>query len=274
MVGVVDVGEIGNNLEMLMTKQRNRPLATHVLQLCFNGFKGFRWPIAFFATRTAKSFTMYPIIWEAVNLLDQHGFYVDYIALDGASTNRSLINMHFHGNPRHHLFPTQDPADPTHNLVFLQDIKHTFKKIRNSMFSSRASNADKIGIQSARYLLLDDQPIVWEMLEAAYRYNTRFGIRLHKRLAREHIVLDGSAKMRNHLAEDVLNSDMILLVEALRDSGEYVDYPLGTLLNLLRHTSSLITIFKDKRPICNMSDDRLKSIENDLLFLISGRTIS
>lgn len=266
VVGVMDMGEIGNNLETLMTGKRDRPLATHVLQLCFNGLKGFRWPIAYFASRTAKAFTMYPLIWEAVDKLHQHGFTVDYIALDGASTNRSLINMHFPTNPRHHSFTTLNPSYPAHKVVFLQDIKHTFKKIRNSLFSSRLENKDKSGVRGARYILLDDKPVVWDMFEAAFAYNTRFGIRLHKRLTREHIMLDGGAKMRNHIAEHVLNSDMIILIEALRESGECLDFSLDPLLKILKHTSNLVNVFNDKRPICTLQDSRLQTIKDDLSF--------
>lgn len=54
--------------------------------------------------------------------------------------------------------------------------------------------------------------------------------------------------MRNKLAKDVLGKEMFHLIT----------------IQLLQNTSQLIEIFKDHRPIINISDDRLKPLEDTL----------
>lgn len=63
--------------------------------------------------------------------------------------------------------------------------------------------------------------------------------------------------MRNQLAEEVLNKQMLHLMltyaETLKDSAY-----LSSTIALLQHTSTLIANFRDPRPITDLSDVRLK----------------
>lgn len=263
IVGLTDYGNFVNELNIVLTRKLEKPLATHVLQFAFNGYSGFRWPVVYFGTNTASAYQIYPLVWEAVDKLGQFGFSVDYIGMDGAATNRAFINMHFKDNPRSHNFTTMDPYDNTHEIVFMQDIKHTIKKVRNSMYSSREENKWKSAV-SERYLLINDQPVLWDMFEAAASLNERYGIRLHRKLTREHIYLDSMAKMRNSFAEQVLSDDMLSLVQALKESGEYNGEPLDELIGLLHHTSDMVTFFHDTRPVVGMSDPRLQTLRKNL----------
>lgn len=67
--------------------------------------------------------------------------------------------------------------------------------------------------------------------------------------------------MRNHLAEDVLDSNMLNLMI------EYVKYhphekaQFDGPIQLLRHTCILVDIFKDSRPIKEQSDKRLLDLK-------------
>jgi hypothetical protein len=65
--------------------------------------------------------------------------------------------------------------------------------------------------------------------------------------------------MRNHLAEDVLNSDMLYLMKKYQLSltdGSYLDKTI----ELLELTSKVISMFRDRRPITDMSDSRLECL--------------
>lgn len=104
------------------------------------------------------------------------------------------------------------------------------------------------------------------MLQAAYEYNKRFGIRIHRYLTQDHVYLDNASKMRNRLAEQVLSTDMLHLVKALRDSGEYLDHSLDSLIELLENTGNVVSVFSDKRPISSVQDTRLTSISDNLSF--------
>jgi hypothetical protein len=66
--------------------------------------------------------------------------------------------------------------------------------------------------------------------------------------------------MRNQLAEDVLNNEMLYLMrcyQASLKSGAI----LNSAIKLLEQTSTLIDIFRDKRPITSMADARLSKLK-------------
>jgi hypothetical protein len=52
-----------------------------------------RWPVVYFASCTAKAHELYTTFWECVDKFDEFGFTVDYVMLDGASTNSAFLNM-------------------------------------------------------------------------------------------------------------------------------------------------------------------------------------
>ena len=66
--------------------------------------------------------------------------------------------------------------------------------------------------------------------------------------------------MRNHLAEDVLNSDMIhamkMYQQALGEKGQV----LNGVVEMLEQTSKMVEIFRDMRPIKSVYDTRLKTL--------------
>ena len=252
-------------LDYVTHKPQQKKLATHVLQLTFTGFGGFRWPVAYFGTATANAYHIHSIFWEAIDILGQYGFTVDYCNLDGATTNRAFMKMLL---PKDYQicndFSASDVFDTSHKVVIMQDVKHVIKKIRNSIFSSKLANKYKTDI-SSRYILMDGKPIVWDTFEAAAKYNIKFGIRIHNKLSNESINLTPTSKMRNGLAENVLDNNMLNLVSAYRDTNE-ADYDLSGMINLLQHTSKLIKIFHDTRPICSMEDERVKDVHECAMF--------
>jgi hypothetical protein len=67
--------------------------------------------------------------------------------------------------------------------------------------------------------------------------------------------------MRNYLAEDVLNSTMLnsfkIYKENLGEKGQI----LNGVIEFLEHTSQLVAIFRDGRPIKEMSDTRLNQLK-------------
>ena len=259
LVGFVDMGDLGNKLEKF--NRSGLPLATHSLQYVFAGFTGFRWPVAFYASRTATSHQLYVTFLEVLEALLLAGFTVDYLSMDGASTNRAFTNLLFPGPPRDQEFLAVNVFNLDHSYAVLQDIKHCLKKIRNSLEASRECNLAK-----GRYLKVDGQPVLWEFWEKAFLFNSKYGLRLHNKLTKDHIYLTNTLKMRNHLAEQVLSRDMLSLMKAYRLS---LDEPrhLDSAVKLLEQTSLLVTIFTDcRRPIHNLTDNRLQTIRDIVKF--------
>ena len=66
--------------------------------------------------------------------------------------------------------------------------------------------------------------------------------------------------MRNHLAEQVLDSEMLNLMSEYRKSLGEKGACLEGATELLQKTSSLINIFHDFRPIKSMEDERIPQL--------------
>ncbi|KAL4229198.1 hypothetical protein ACF0H5_012237 [Mactra antiquata] len=122
----------------------------------------------------------------------------------------------------------------------------------------------KSGILSNHTRLLTVQnglTIHWEMFVNSYKWDTQNSLQLHRKLTNEHIYPDTNQKMRNYLAEDILNKKMLHLIKqyqsSLSDQGQY----LKGVIELLENTSQLISIFRDMRPVKELSDSRLTTLQ-------------
>ncbi|CAC5362859.1 unnamed protein product [Mytilus coruscus] len=71
--------------------------------------------------------------------------------------------------------------------------------------------------------------------------------------------------MRNHLAAEVLNTDMLYLMKCYQSTLENPE-SLASTVEILENSSILVDIFLDKRPINNLQDPRLQKLKNVLLF--------
>ena len=250
-----------NNLYKVTRKSDTPEIATDILQVTFNGFNGFRWPIAYFPTTKANPAQLWNIFWEGVDIMDQYGFEVLYCSLDGASTNRSFMHMHFDRSIKESLFTTRNIYNSSQPMFLIQDIKHVLKKIRNSVSASSTNS-------KVRCLVLNDLPILWDYWVQAYHYNSSFVLRIHPKLTKEHVYLTNASKMRNKLANQVLDSDMLRLMKAYQQSlPEVRRSSLNSAISFLQKTSTLVDIFHDcKRPVVDIHDSRLVTIGEVLNF--------
>lgn len=72
--------------------------------------------------------------------------------------------------------------------------------------------------------------------------------------------LSNQSKMRNHLAEDVLNAEMLnLMLQYQQYLGEKGNVLTGV-IELLQQTSLMIRIFRDMKPIITTDDSRLTDL--------------
>ena len=93
------------------------------------------------------------------------------------------------------------------NLKF----QHNIKKIRNNIEKS----SDRAG-QGTRCLLIDGHKILWEDFKKCYEWDQEsHSLPIHQKLTHCHFQLDPASKMRNFLAEDVLNKRMLELMEVM-----------------------------------------------------------
>ena len=73
--------------------------------------------------------------------------------------------------------------------------------------------------------------------------------------------------MRNHLAEDMLDSNMLFLMKKYRDSLLRPE-ALNGVVKLLEVTSTCIHIFRDKQPVTEVSDAKLLQARECLQFFV------
>ena len=201
-------------------------------------------------------------------MLCERGFTVDYVMLDGASTNRTFTGMLFHGPPADSAWMFHDIFDRHHQICAIQDIMHCIKKLRNNIESSKAEHKAAPG----RFLILNENPILWNHWEGCFNFNCQSGFRIHHRLSKEHMEITPASKMRNKLAKDVLEREMLYLMKAYQQTLENPD-SLSSSILLLEHTSILVDIFCTKnRPISELSDGRLKQLKTASQFFLSWKT--
>lgn len=80
------------------------------------------------------------------------------------------------------------------------DYSHVIKKIRNNISKSGTETNCK------RHLKLGDHFIEWSHFRQAYLWDiSTHPFPVHHKLSQDHIYLTSEAKMRNHLAEQILN---------------------------------------------------------------------
>ena len=255
--GLVDMGSLAEDLYLLNQHKNELRVATHVLQFLFLSYDGFRFPFAYFPSTGANVSELYLTMWEAIAKLATYDFTIDYVCLDGASNNRALQMLHFESKDeaKSKNFTATNPYGDN-QVTLIMDYSHNIKKLRNNI------NASGNHELCTRKLSIDDKFIVWNHWMEAFLWDrSHNSMRVHQKLTNEHIFLTNVSKMRNHLAEEVLNKDMLHLMKVYQQSLAEGSY-LNKTVELLEHTSAIIELFRDRRPISDLSDARLDCLRN------------
>ena len=228
-----------------------------MLQFIFLGYDGFRFPVAYFPSSGATAPELYINVWDVVSKLYEFDINVDYICFDGSSNNRAFQLKHFtdKSDAREKNYTTVNPFNPSKSVTMIMDYSHNIKKIRNNIFASGDAAF------CTRKLKFKGHDIVWNHWIKAYNWDRATNlVRIHQKLTDEHIFLNKQAKMRNHLAEEALDNNMLNLMQQYQGSlkdGRYLE----STIDLLTNTSKLIEIFRDSRPIIDFNDKRLQTLK-------------
>ena len=83
---------------------------------------------------------------------------------------------------------------------------------------------------------------------------------LHRKLTNEHLFLSQESKMRNHLAKDVMNGEMLHLMECFQMFLGEDGYLLDDSVALPKATSIIVSTFRDRKPITDIEDKRLDDL--------------
>ena len=259
LVGSADYGHDGNHIEVIRKGQKSLSLASHVLQLEFLGHTGFKFPLAHFPTVQAEAYHLYTIFWDAIRHLNKLEFNVTFCLFDGASANRKFLKMLFDGkDPEDNKMVIANIFNPESNgIVVSTEPKHIIKRLRNNILVSGDDS------NCTRKLSWRGHFINWNHWKEAYQWDKTMNkemTRVHHKLTDEHMNVSDAGKMRNHLAEECLGKEMLHLMvvyqRQLLNGGRH----LTGSIELLRHTSTMVSIFNDDRPVTDMSDTRLCDI--------------
>jgi hypothetical protein len=265
LIGLVDIGNEAFHLECLKKKALNRPLATECLQLVFLGYTGFRFPVAHFPTNGVKASELCIQLWRAISKLQDWGFVVDFIIQDGGEQNREFSHMHFSGgNMIPQLCKVPSLTNFNRFVIIVQDFSHIVKKVRNALLSSGLATGES---KYTRSMVLSGKSLVWKQWIDAVKWDRENNSRpIHHRVSDSHLFPNNAEKMRNHLAEDMLDTTMLNLMTSYQ-AGLNDGTHLAAAVNLLEQTSILIAIFRDHRPFTSMKDDRLSQLKKMLTWL-------
>ena len=209
LIGFKDVTEASAYMDKLSSQKEEITLATHALQFVFLGNTGYRFPFAHFATTGASASELYLLLWDAVKFLSMFGFKVSFVSTDGAQLNRDLMNILLPTNKENKSLTFTNIMQPSQKIAFVMDYSHVIKKIRNNICKSGSMGYHK------RNLLHDQNYIHWDHWKNAYTWDISTNpFPVHHKLSNEHMFLTSESKMRNRLAEDVLDVEMLHLMEA------------------------------------------------------------
>ncbi|KAJ8025997.1 hypothetical protein HOLleu_33717 [Holothuria leucospilota] len=134
---------------------------------------------------------------------------------DGGSVIQQYIKAHFGGSPADNRYITDDAFNPLKPLVMCQDFSHNFTK-----------SGDQAQFHT-RKLQPNGKFIIWKNWIMAALLDWKANSKLtHHQLTKSHLFPNSSCKMRNHLAEEILNSEASNLMQCFWSSlpdGRFLD---------------------------------------------------
>nr|XP_006814580.1 PREDICTED: uncharacterized protein LOC102809633 [Saccoglossus kowalevskii] len=222
LVGFVDINNFNNSLAMYEKNLDDGPvkpdIATYMLVFMVRGVcLHLNYPLAHFPTTSITSDFLFPLVWEAIEVLEMYDFKVMVSTSDGASPNRRFYKIHQSEDPEE-LITYRTPnhyADDGRFLYFMSDVPHLIKTTRNCWANSVSHNNKR--------LLWNGDHIVWKTLEDLYRADLeRGGLFLCHKLKYEHIHLTSFSRMKVKYAAQVLSSTVANAVSLFGQKGPHI----------------------------------------------------
>ena len=101
------------------------PIADHLLVIMVRGlFFKFEFPLAHYSSKGCPGEMLYPIVWDAIRLVESTGLKVVAVTADGASLNRRFFHMHNSGQ-KGLVYKTKNIyPDDNRSIYFISDPPH------------------------------------------------------------------------------------------------------------------------------------------------------
>ncbi|KAK3754215.1 hypothetical protein QZH41_013117 [Actinostola sp. cb2023] len=258
LVGAVSLGKTYEDTQFLINGKDEVEIASKVMQFCLVTDSGFRFALSHFPVKTMPAISLLEEFWRGVELCQRYGFRIYWLVCDGGEPNRSFIKLLFpHGSDAsQHNFVAYN-MHTGKELVVMLDCKHNFKKIRNNLEKSTLKD------KSPRQLMLNGNSILFQHWKDAYNWDrNEHSIKVNEHLSDDHFNLTPKSRMRNKLAEDLLDKKMLYLMEQFKihlfDQGKRAQAEeLNETIRLLTFTSELIDLFTRKDKLTSCYDARI-----------------
>ena len=256
LIGFTDI-----SLDVVGVETKNDALdrlATHVLQFFFRStFFNFDYPCAFFLTKNTTALEINRLFWLGVSMLHTYGFEVILSCCDGASSNRSFIELNTRDSEKCSCF-NPFSGKP---IFFFSDPPHLIKKLRNNLYSSGYKAEHP---RYTRTLLFNENVILWNHIYAVYQRESRRHLYVTD-LRKAHVTIDSISKMRVKLAVHTLSEKVAKEMEecdreATEETRKYI-----------KACATFWNIFNDPAPMKTSSDKRMTELNNVLDYFTTWR---
>lgn len=104
----------------------------------------------------------------------------------------------------------------------------------------------------------------WSSFIKCYNWDKSHGLAIQQKLTYEHLFPNPAEKMRNHLADEVLDKDMLHLMKMYVQNNPDDAVQMAGPTELFERTSVLIEIFHDRRAIKDSTGKRLQQLRDIL----------
>lgn len=155
--------------------------------------------------------------------------------MDGAINNWQFMKINVPlSSPADTSFVAHNIVHPSHGVVFIMDYSHSIKKVRNRIYNSGQSGTRHMESSSG-------QTLIWQLWWEAFAFNKTNPIAIHPKITYQHLRFDNFDQMRNRIAEEVLDRDMLQLMYEFRVSLGKQGIRLDPAIELLEQTSEILT---------------------------------
>jgi Transposase protein len=272
LIGFVELSKVDDLINQIEaeakgTSKTDQPLATHVLQLMVRGITS---PVeatyAYFPTKTLKASTLFPIVWEAIDRLEERDVRILAVVSDGAAANRSFYKL-CNKNAKGTQWYTENifAKDEERPLYFVCDVPHLLKTARNA-FANSGSH------KKSRLLWKNGKQIEWYHAIKTFQADLNPSFRTLTRITHDHLYLTPTSLMRVKLAAQVLSKSMATAMAKLvgKEASETVNFikifdKFFDVLNTRHLREGIFKRNPDLNPFTSPDDPRLHWLNDEFL---------
>lgn len=271
LIGFVNLGKINNDLLHIDECLRKEPkaLAKYVLVLMVRGIStNLKFPLAHYATNGITSDQLFPILWEAVEILEiDLGLNVLFITSDGAAPNRRFVRLHRtnENEEKEVVYRAVNIfAEEERYIYFISDAPHLLKTTRNCFSNSHSHKKSR--------QLWNGKDISWLHIVDLFKDHCSGIYRRCPKLTRAHVDLTSYGCMKVSFAAQVMSSTVADAIELLYgpDRSETVQFinhinKFFDCMNVRSFRESFKKRNENVKPYQSEDDQRLDYLLNEFL---------